>query len=255
MRWLGKNKDWLFSGLAVYLIGLATGSFKDALPFFGTIVPAPIWILLIIAFLPAGIASAILFRLYISALKKAEQAQRDSEFASESQKEAAFTDPLTQLWNLRKLQTIYKVVIPELDKSGKETCGLLVDIDGFAEFQKEPHTFRQGTDLIRQVGKTLKRRVSRPNDFVIRYGGDEFLIFLGETPISGAEKFAHYLQAWLSEDAFYMEGDQKRKLITVSIGITKYSFGHDSPESFEDRLWNGLREAKSKPGKGAIVIK
>jgi len=62
------------------------------------------------------------------------------------------------------------------------------------------------------------RDVLRGSDFKCRYGGEEFLVLLPETPLEGAKRVADTLRHDLSEMAIQWKGEMLT--ITASFGVT-----------------------------------
>jgi diguanylate cyclase (GGDEF)-like protein len=77
-------------------------------------------------------------------------------------------DPLTGAINRRALRDIFN----EVQKSGAML--LFFDLDGFKQINDE-HGHAAGDDCLRRFATALKESF-RPDDHVVRYGGDEFLV-------------------------------------------------------------------------------
>jgi diguanylate cyclase (GGDEF)-like protein len=92
--------------------------------------------------------------------------------------------------------------MPRLLKTPNGVTGFLIDIDNFGDFQQPPNTFREGSKLIKQVARVLSGCATRPDDFLVKYGGDEFLVILGDTPISGGQKLADIIQDKMAKEHF-----------------------------------------------------
>jgi len=119
-------------------------------------------------------------------------------------------DSLTGLWNRRKLFEI----VDEIDNR-KSYCLLLIDIDHFKQLNDEKG-HQKGDEILILISLCILRCCS-PEDLVVRYGGEEFLVLLPEkdlgTAAAQAEKIRHEVQA---------EG-----LNTVSIGVAQSSMHED----------------------------
>ena len=99
--------------------------------------------------------------------------------AQEHLREQAVRDPLTDLFNRHYFNSI---ILPELDRSDRYHHPLtlmMVDIDGFRAINNR-FGHLKGDEVLREVAIFLIENV-RSSDRVIRYGGDEFLIFMPET--------------------------------------------------------------------------
>jgi diguanylate cyclase (GGDEF)-like protein len=92
---------------------------------------------------------------------------------------------------------------------------LMFDIDRFKTINDELGHLR-GDDLLRAVGAQLTR-VLRSTDVRCRYGGDEFLIILPDTPLIGAQQVAESLRREMA--TLTMVGGGKTLAVTVSVGV------------------------------------
>jgi diguanylate cyclase (GGDEF)-like protein len=92
---------------------------------------------------------------------------------------------------------------------------LMFDIDHFKTINDELGHLR-GDDLLRAVGAQLTR-VLRSTDMRCRYGGDEFLIILPDTPLLGAQQVAEAVRREMATLAMVAGG--KTIPVTVSVGI------------------------------------
>ena len=70
---------------------------------------------------------------------------------------------------------------------------LLVDVDRF-KMVNDRHGHLAGDHLLAHIAEQIRSRL-RAHDFVARYGGDEFLILLPQTPHEEAEHVAEELRA------------------------------------------------------------
>ena len=87
-------------------------------------------------------------------------------------------DPLTGAVNRRALRDIFN----EVQKSGAML--LFFDLDGFKQINDE-HGHAAGDNCLRMFAKALKESF-RPDDHVMRYGGDEFLVIARGLDIAAA---------------------------------------------------------------------
>jgi len=103
-----------------------------------------------------------------------------SNIASQaSLREQAIRDPLTGLYNRHYFNS---VIAPELSRSDRYEHPLtlmMIDLDGFRTVNNH-YGHLKGDDVLTAIARLLEESV-RSADRVIRYGGDEFLIFMPET--------------------------------------------------------------------------
>jgi len=97
---------------------------------------------------------------------------------------AATTDPLTGLLNRRKLIELLQREKTRSQRSGRAFVVAIADIDNF-KFINDEFGYEDGDVVLVDVAKLLTNSL-RMQDFVGRWGGEEFLILLPETDLAGA---------------------------------------------------------------------
>lgn len=117
---------------------------------------------------------------------------------------------------------------------------LMFDIDHFKTINDELGHLR-GDDLIRAVGAQLTR-VLRSTDVRCRYGGDEFLIVLPDTPLIGAQQVAESLRRKMA--SLTMVSGGKTIPVTVSVGVAEAGPGELGVTGLIDRADSALYQAK-----------
>jgi len=117
---------------------------------------------------------------------------------------------------------------------------LMFDIDHFKTINDELGHLR-GDDLLRAVGAKLTR-VLRSSDVRCRYGGDEFLIILPDTPVIGAQQVAESLRREMAGLAM-VAGDRTMP-VTVSVGVALAGPADLGVAALVDRADDALYRAK-----------
>src|SRR4029450_8462498 len=85
-------------------------------------------------------------------------------------------------------------------------------------------------------------RMLRNSDLRCRYGGDEFLVMLPDTPLIGAEQVAGCLRREIA--TLEVAAGGKRISVTASIGVAAAIPGEINVTNFVDRVDSALYEAK-----------
>jgi len=152
--------------------------------------------------------------------------------------ELATTDPLTRIPNRRGIQNTLGYEISRSQRSGDPFSILLIDIDNFKQVN-DSYGHAVGDAVLIQTAEIFHTTI-RNQDFLGRWGGEEFLIVLPDTSIEQAKILASRLQKNL---AIAMEAEPKLK-ITISIGIAS-SNGEDTISSLLKRCDDALYVAKS----------
>jgi diguanylate cyclase (GGDEF)-like protein len=158
--------------------------------------------------------------------------QRTQELARANQELelASVTDPLTGLWNRR----YFALTIPGVceharsrQRSGapvRYIALLLVDLDHFKRVNDEYGHDRGDTVLV-ELAQRL-RQLMRGGDFVVRWGGEEFLLVLRDTEAADAARFAARVREAIAAEPFL--ADSERLALTASIGWALYSAGEEN---------------------------
>jgi diguanylate cyclase (GGDEF)-like protein len=125
------------------------------------------------------------------------------------------TDDLTRLYNYRYLLQYLNAEVKRCLRYKKKVSLLFIDVDGFKRIND---TFGHlvGSRALAELGQVLRGTV-RETDVIGRYGGDEFVIVLPETPLNGALVIAERIRKKI-EDYEFIAQDQQVHL-TVSLGV------------------------------------
>ncbi len=103
----------------------------------------------------------------------------------------ARTDPLTGVYNRRFLEEFLHRELSRSRRSRQPLSLLMLDLDGFKAFNDE-HGHLAGDKVLASVAASLRDTV-RTTDVVARYGGDEFVVVLPNTPGDAARRVARDL--------------------------------------------------------------
>ncbi|MEW6730737.1 MAG: sensor domain-containing diguanylate cyclase [Acidobacteriota bacterium] len=135
-------------------------------------------------------------------------------------------DDLTQLYNSRYL---YRALELEMKRSRRYAIPLSViflDLDGFKRVN-DTNGHLCGSATLTEVANLMMGLV-RETDIVARYGGDEFVIVLPETPAERAVTIAERIRKQIEAHVFRGGGDSEIYL-TASFGVAAYPEHASSP--------------------------
>jgi len=121
------------------------------------------------------------------------------------------TDALTGLYNRRFLDMTIAHEVDRAQRYNLHVSILMFDVDHFKKFN-DTHGHDQGDRVLQAIAKAM-RHVFRNVDFPCRYGGEEFIGILPDTPAEGAAIAAERLRAYIEN----MEVDGLN--VTISIGV------------------------------------
>ncbi|GIV98099.1 MAG: hypothetical protein KatS3mg057_2756 [Herpetosiphonaceae bacterium] len=128
----------------------------------------------------------------------------------------ALHDPLTGLYNRRYVDESLERELARASRSGRALTVMMLDLDHFKELN-DSLGHPAGDMLLREVGLILQRSTRR-GDIACRYGGDEFLLLLPETPLEDALRRADDLRRRIDELARNRQPSALQP-VTVSIGV------------------------------------
>lgn len=124
-------------------------------------------------------------------------------------------------------------------RTGGPLSILMLDIDHFKAINDEFGHLR-GDAVLAAVGTYLKQ-VLRSTDVLCRYGGDEFLVILPDTPALGAQQVAECLRRELAE--LQLREDVSAS-VTASVGVAAAMPGELDVSAVVARADEALYEAK-----------
>ena len=132
-------------------------------------------------------------------------------------------DPLTGLLNMNSFYERLEAEMARASRYRRSLCVAMIDIDNFKLINDfNDHVF--GSAVLQELGRLI-RESTRHVDHCARFGGDEFVIALVETDISGALQFCERLRQEIAIHTF-REGARETKL-TASFGISQISLAQE----------------------------
>jgi len=134
-------------------------------------------------------------------------------------------DPLTGLYNRRFMDSSMERILGLLSRSNGLLSVLMLDIDFFKRFN-DTYGHDPGDKCLQAVAHALSYTVSRVNDIIVRYGGEEFVIILPNTDSEGACMFAEKLLENVRELNIPHEKNEAAECVTISIGATTGQVDH-----------------------------
>ena len=155
----------------------------------------------------------------------------------------ADTDVLTGIANRKNFNTRLEQLSQQANHSGEKLSLILADIDHFKNFNDTwGHQF--GDQVLKLVATTLKNNV-KGTDLAGRYGGEEFVILLPSTTISGATALADQLRRTVQSRKLVKKSTgQDIGHITMSFGVAEFVPG-ESSEDFIGRADEAMYAAKN----------
>ncbi|MGE5279467.1 MAG: diguanylate cyclase [Deltaproteobacteria bacterium] len=181
---------------------------------------------------------------------KLRDANQTLRALNESLNSLTLRDARTGAYNARYLNERLEEEMRRSRRYGRPFSLILIDIDFFKTINDTyGHIF--GDVILSEVARLLKEAV-RVTDIVVRYGGDEFVVFLPDTGLEGAAAAARKIVRRAKETPL---GDTQKKMpISLSVGVVAYpDAGKDDVASFLDAADQAMYRSKSR-GHNRITV-
>lgn len=143
--------------------------------------------------------------------------------------EVSLKDELTGVYNRRYFNDRFNREIKRAERYGHRISAIMIDIDYFKKFN-DTYGHHVGDEVLKGVAQQLNIGL-RDCDVLARFGGEEFVIILPETPKEGAAIVAEKTRARISDRTWEFRNALRsdtnpdefiRKQITISLGISTF---------------------------------
>jgi len=181
-------------------------------------------------------------------MQEAENRIQHLESQLEKMSELVREDQLTGSLNRRGLDDVFERELARVDRQGGTLCIAMLDLDDFKRLN-DTHGHIAGDEaLVHLVG--LVKETLRTMDVVGRFGGEEFLIILPDTPLESATQTITRLQRELTKRIFMV--NHERLLITFSAGVALRLPGENAVALIKRA--DGALYAAKKAGKNRVAL-
>jgi diguanylate cyclase (GGDEF)-like protein len=164
-------------------------------------------------------------------------------------RENSVRDGLTGCFNRSHAIEVLDAEIRRARRTALPLSLVLCDLDGFKHIN-DHYGHLCGDAVLAAVAATLKAGL-RGSDIRCRYGGDEFMVILPDTPLEGAGLVSENLRRQLESHAIAWNDEQVK--LTASFGITSVNAADLNPFSAIARADLALRRAKEHGRNGVQV--
>ena len=188
--------------------------------------------------------------LRVTKMRVDEADKRINELQEELDKASSLVrhDQLTGALNRRGLEETFDSEVSRAQRRKSPLCITMLDIDNFKKLNDSLGHDAGDAALIHLVA--VIRETLRPQDTLARFGGEEFIILLPDTPVEDAQKAIVRLQRELTKRFFL--NDNEKILITFSAGVTELR-PDDTQTTITKRADEAMYTAK-KTGKNRVVM-
>ena len=156
-------------------------------------------------------------------------------------------DPLTRCYNRRAMDEFIDQAIANSRRYGSDLSVVMLDLDHFKKVN-DTYGHETGDSVLRAVSRTILSTI-RKCDYLVRYGGEEFVLIMPATKLSKAVDVADRLRRIIENLAIQCDGNRIR--VTASFGVAELKKDHDRNHLFRE-IDNRLYDAKAR-GRNRIV--
>lgn len=185
--------------------------------------------------------------------KRVELVVNDLRIEMHQRKEAiqklevlAVTDPLTQIYNRRKLHEVLLYEINRKYRYKSDLSIVMCDIDHFKKIN-DVYGHNAGDNVLKFITQVIKDNI-RESDVFARWGGEEFVVLMPNTDITSAHMVANKLKEKVAGADFPDVGH-----VTASFGVALFNSDTDTADSFINRSDTALYQAKES-GRNEVKI-
>jgi len=142
----------------------------------------------------------------------------------EVQRQKALIDPLTGLPNRAAWSERLAQEVNAWHQRGNNLSLAMLDLDHFKRIN-DGYGHLAGDKVLKIIATVLRKRL-RPNDFIARFGGEEFVLLMPNSSLSDALAVGETLRAAIEACPFHFKGEPVT--ITVSMGMAQFQPGERS---------------------------
>lgn len=155
------------------------------------------------------------------------------------------TDPLTGCLNRAGFVSVLTREQERLSKHGIPVSFVIMDIDHFKSVN-DTFGHNTGDEVLLNLSRLIRSKI-RNTDALVRWGGEEFVVLCGDTPLQNAQVLAEKLRAAIESTVLI-----KQRQITCSFGVAEMVPSEDPKHLFE-RADKALYASKES-GRNRVTI-
>ena len=159
-------------------------------------------------------------------------------------------DGLTKIYNRIYFNQVYPDMLQAAKDNGSTISVLMLDIDHFKNVN-DTYGHLAGDEAIRSVARSDWEVAKKYNGMAVRFGGEEFLLILPDTPLEKAKEIAAELHEKIRTTVIHFEDYEIN--INTSLGVATYPTTVQDTELTLDRSDKAMYYGKTH-GRGRIIV-
>lgn len=165
-------------------------------------------------------------------------------------RELAIRDSLTGVYNHKYFETLLANELRRAERYGQPLSLALLDVDHFKTIN-DTHGHLAGDAILGRFVRVITGQL-RTTDVVGRWGGDEFVVLLTQTPLEGAEGVMGRIVRAVAQLGVTSQTTEEAIAVSTSIGLTAHRSG-DNERMIMERADLALYQAK-QAGRARVAV-
>jgi diguanylate cyclase (GGDEF)-like protein/PAS domain S-box-containing protein len=159
-------------------------------------------------------------------------------------------DALTGLYNRRYLEETLEREVRRAARAAQSLGLLMIDLDHFKNFN-DTYGHDAGDAVLRETALFLAKGI-RAEDFVCRFGGEEFVVILPTADLESSRARGERLRLKMRELTIMYQG-KSLGMVTISVGVAVFPEHGRSPKELMAAADAALYQAK-RGGRDVVVV-
>ena len=128
-------------------------------------------------------------------------------------------DVMTGVYNRKYLEDSMERITKSLIRKNASLGMMMIDVDYFKKYN-DTYGHSKGDVCLKGVAEAIRQSLFRPEDFVVRYGGEEFVVVLPDTDEIAVRVVANRVINNVRLLGIPHERSKAAEYVTVSVGVT-----------------------------------
>lgn len=186
------------------------------------------------------------FEMSLTRALEHQRLKRENQRLFAEVQRLAVTDPLTGLYNRRKLDEALEVEVERSRRYGRALSIVMLDVDNLKAVN-DMHGHPTGDAVLQAIARAIRNSVRRV-DYPTRLGGDEFLVLLPEADLREAARVGGRIFNSIARLPV------QDVTVSMSAGVAQWRPDYTTPEDYLRAVDQALYQAKRAGGHQIAVI-
>jgi len=163
----------------------------------------------------------------------------------------ATTDQLTQALNKQAILDNMREEFQRCNSKSLPMTLVMLDIDHFKQIN-DTYGHPAGDQVLKEISSLIRNRMTRSQDLLGRYGGEEFLLLLRTTPLRLAVEIAERIRQAIEKLPITFDGNTIP--VTVSLGVASLDSTSKTGDDLLAHADKALYDAKNQ-GRNRVCVR